>query len=497
MSNSAIAQRTDEGLRQLIDRCDFLMKKGQIKKAQESLADVNTRQVPDELRFAMGNLFLRAGLNRKGLLVLDPLIADRASADNESSDAETSALYALLLMRHGATHEALQRLASFEDAEVEQVHFSMAICQMTLWDHSSATSSLMKYLSFELDPYQSLLGRLNLFACMVMNPNPEPALVSLGQECISESKGNGYLRILGNALEIRAQYHLRQKNFAGAEADLNEAAGLLQRDPTQELFYVQKWQTILKGYQEKSALPLLELRKQAKKHQQWESLRSLDLHILKIEFDDRRFRHLYVGSPLPKFRESITLYLEREAPPLSYHYGNPTAQILDLTTGEMNGSIVLKPGQLTHKLLNLLISDFYRPRRIGEIFASLFPGEDFSAQTSFDRVQKVLARARKELLQKKIPLTTTEESEYYPLMLTAPIALEISEVGGLDSKEVLLWIKLCKAIGDRTKLDSTEIQSLLRLPKSSARRFIQFAVNKGSLSVHGKGKATRYQVHRN
>jgi len=481
----------------LIFECETNVRLGRLDQALLVLRDLNIKQLPERYRLPIANLCRRTGLTRRGLMTLAPFFdVDRAIPDDEQ-DPKILAEYAILLMRYGVVREALLRLQEIRSTCSSEIYFARTLCYLNLWDYQSALHSVQEYLKFELDPYSKLVGQMNLIAAKLMDPirgnNFYPQLDREISEAIQIARVNAFQRLLGNCLELKAQFLIDQKNYPEALKILDEALALLQEVRPREYYYVRKWQAVAQALLENDPQKLLVFRDLAVSEQQWETVRSIDLNLLKIEFDPRRFHYLYVGSPSESFRGWICHLLGKVPPPGEYLYGNVKGPQLDLATGSVNGELRIKPGNHTHSVLRFLFSDFYKPRRLGEIFSFLFPEDVFDSYSSPDRVQKVIGRARIDLRESEIPLEIEELDFSYRMRLKDVFCIQVGSVKEEMNAETAAWTLIRKNFKENEPFQGKAVQDLLKISKASVQRLLLGLLDKKKLKVEGLGKATRYR----
>ncbi len=188
--------------------------------------------------------------------------------------------YAALLNFSGAVGEALNILKYISRSEAPEASLFCAFCQMSQWDYDGAKESLHQYLATALDPYARFVGEVNLASALVVIG--EIGALDFLNMMIERAQDLGHLRLLSNLLELRAQLHLRQGHVGQVNLDLDRAAALLSGDGSKDLFFVRKWQTILRAQQSRDVEPLRRLQIEARSREEWETVCETDLYSLKI-----------------------------------------------------------------------------------------------------------------------------------------------------------------------------------------------------------------------
>jgi hypothetical protein len=166
---------------------------------------------------------------------------------------------------------------------------------------------------------------------------------------------------------------------------------------------------------------------------------------------------------------------------------------LDIVTGEINGKSVLPPGSRCHHLIEVLLRDFYRPLKMGEIFVELFPGEYFDIFSSPNRVHQLLFRTRDWIAQQNLPLEINELAGGYSLKTTAPFAFKIP----LNRRPVegyhQLLEKISSLFGADDVFQSKSVREVLGISRQTFSRFATWAVENGKLEKIGSHNKASYR----
>ena len=137
-----------------------------------------------------------------------------------------------------------------------------------------------------------------------------------------------------------------------------------------------------------------------------ETQRECDLHRAVITQDQELFSHVYAGTPLPSYRARMLRFFPKASgvgPVASW--STPTEKHFNLNFGrDVQSGIEVKAGPSTHRLIWELCCDFYRQLPVGSLFHLLFPNEYYDPDTSRDRVQAIIYRARGWLMEHDIPM---------------------------------------------------------------------------------------------
>jgi tetratricopeptide (TPR) repeat protein len=481
----------------LIRECESDLRAGRTQSVAKRLSKLNTVKVPREYRLALANLCRRSGLVSTGLKLLSRIIHPLRSAQIDPPKAEELAEYGVLLHRNGATNEALQTLERVDSARVPESLLYRAFCHFNHWDPDLAIPCLRDYLKSPLEPYARFIGEVNLAAAFVSAGRWQEAL-DLLERNIATARTNSYVRLQANCHELRGQVFLNLHDLARAKTELEAASGLLSSNTSMDLLFVKKWLAHIQALESRSLTPLLEFKKEALARQDWESLREADRFGLKVEFSEPRFEHLIFGSPFARYRETVFQELDRRLESDFYVLGEPSGPCLDLNSCRLvgSGAEILNPGKKTHQLLEALLRDFYRPMRVGGLFAELFPGEHFDIFSSPDRIHQILRRSRILLKEKGIPVKIVENGTNYSLRVESGFSFLVPlQRMPVDGHHVHL-AKLAEFYQPDREFSAKEAREKLKMPKSSFQVLSAWAVANGKLEMRGPKNMVRYRIPR-
>ena len=479
----------------LVDECEKHVRDGQTSRAAHVLRLLTIKSIPRIHRLKIANLCRRVMLIRRGLMVLAPIVLDRESKfiSKGATPAEI-AEYAALLLRVGAVNEAIGILENLNREKTPEANLYLAFCRFALWENGLAADSLRTYLQFGLTPYMSLVGKVNLAAALVDEKGSREECLALLAENIEYAKREGFQRLLGNCYELRAQLFLSERKFAPARSDIDASYALFASDKSLGNHYARKWDAILQGMKSKNPEPIDRFRKEAQKIGHYESVREADLYRLKVEFDLRRFSYLYMGTPFLAYRKRIEKELGQNFSQKSYRFGYRNSKCIELEDFSVDGKAMLKPAKNTHRLVEILLRDFYKPMSLGELFSAVFPQERFDVYHSTDRLHKIIRRARRELKDTGLPITVEEVEQRYRIELIGPIAIEIPLAERkINFNNAHLQV-LQKNMMAEKEFSALEGREVLGFSKASFNRFINAILLEGLAVRLYTGPATRYRL---
>jgi tetratricopeptide (TPR) repeat protein len=476
----------------LIQQCDLALRAGRAAVAAKLLRSLIPSKVPRSYRLPLARICRRCDSFALGMKLLTPVIYPEKKGSRQPPSGAELAEFAALRMKIGSVDEALAILSRIDGANVLEAPLLRAFCHMAQWDYAPATEELKNYLALGPEPYPALVARVNLAASLISIQQFDEA-TDLLAKLIEDAKAGGFDRLRANCHELRSQIHLERGCDSECEQDLNSASLILTLQKTADQLYVQKWQAVLKARRTGSQEPLLVFKKEALARQSWENLREVDFQLLKIKFDHKLFQHLKWGTPYKAYRERICRILEQDPNEVENHYvfGDVEGRWLDLRTAKVSAGH-LNPGKQVHRLLAILLKDFYRPISVGALYADLFPGEHYNIFSSPDRVHQALRRTRRWLEQQDVLVEIKEFNGQFALRLEGPVAFVLGpEPKAIDSQAVILE-RLRSAVRPDQSFSSPIVSEITELSLTSTVRFLNWALQSGYIVKSGLGRSTKY-----
>ena len=478
-------------IRDLVNECESLIRTGQIGAVQKIVLGLPTSKIDRHSRLQIANLCRRTGLVNHGLKVLSPLIEiDRGGWRTIATPGEL-AEHAILLQRAGATQEALWVLDQVDATACPDAHLFRAFCRIGIWEYAAAAESLLAFLRAPITDYQRLVAQVNLAAARLALGMREEA-GKLLEEVLPPAREGGFTRLTGNCHELRAQLNFQLGRFDEARMDLRSAAGQPENGRSLDHFLTRKWMAIVSALESRRPEPMLELRKEALERGDSESVREADRFLLRVEFDENRFRELLFGTPFALYRQMILAEHEGRRLETSDYLWGDSNLVFNLHTGELDSGSVATPTQGVHRILSALSKDFYRPLAIGGLFAEIFPGEHFNVLSSPQRVHQAIYRARQWAATNEIPLVIEEVSSCFRLVVKPGFGLLVPYEREFARSEDMRLVRL-RSRFTREEFRTPEAQECLDLSVTSVKNLLAEAVASGQLVRTGKGKATAYR----
>jgi tetratricopeptide (TPR) repeat protein len=343
---------------------------------------------------------------------------------------------------------------------------------------------------------------VNLAAAFVACDRYQEALDLLSSN-IEMAKSAGHSRLLANCYEIRGQVYVHQRSFELAKHDLATAKATLGAVKTYDQLFIRKWTSLLEAIKSGDLQPIIEFRKEALLRHEAESVREADRFHLRVEFDDEIYHRLIFGTPAVDYRTRLMAEHSGASVRDSYVFGDASGALLDLASGKLHNApkgfdlSELSPGRKVHQLLEVLTRDFYRPMRIGALFAELFPNEYFDVYSSPNRVHAWLWHLRQWFTRMSLPLEIVEIRGTYLLKYSAEpsshFGIEVPLNRERPDAQLLLWQDFAAKMGDGP-FTAKSAEAMTGIARTSLQRLINWAINSGRLVREKQGVQVFYRL---
>lgn len=466
-----------------ISEWDSLLRSGRVRDGRRKLEKVRLQDVPRAQLAEFAALCRRANLWETSLTALKPHIYPKIRS-RESSSPRERIEYAMALRRAGALIEAESILTHEALATEPRAMLALAQNQMVQWRYGEALARLDECLeSGVLTPYEALVARVNRLACMAYVD--APAFDAEAAKVEQELRAGSFNLLLGNLLEIAAQKRISERDYKAAETVLSAAENILGGDGGPYLNLVRKWQNIVKAVSTGSTQDLLLYRAEALKVNDWETLRHLDFYVTRLEPDSVWANRVYYGTPYATFRQKLEAARPFADEDWILHSPDSTAEFDPWFPGR-------EEGEYLHRLLVMLLKDWYRPISIGGIFDGLYRGEHFDIERSAGRIRQHLGRLKTWLTKNNVPLRLYQIDGQYGLRTLAKAKIRARKRGlSFGESEFFFgrYLGRVPAVNE-----SREWSKILNL---SSRQTL-YALNKGMedgwIVKEQKGRYTRYRL---
>jgi tetratricopeptide (TPR) repeat protein len=495
---------------------DKLIRTGHHGQAAQLLDEVLATRIPRPHLFEVAGLCRRLSRSQTGIALLNPLVRPSEKKPVEATEEERIE-YAACLIRLGGLNEAFRLLESVSPERHASSLLFRGFAHIARWDFLRAAEFLLAFLAHpHHSAYDALVARVNLGLGYVFLEDRKRAAPIL-REAVESAEAGGYRLLHSNALELLAQAHILREDYAKARQALNEAESLLDSSSTIDAFFIQKDKAVLALLESPdraaSLRALDKIRREAETRGFWEQARDCSYYLAIANPRPAHIHKLYFGTPFAAYRAQLLkkLGLSEAHLPETYRWRLGRSRARDwihVQTGENSfTSNHLKDGQVPQRLLAALAHDFFRPRRLLELFDLAFPNEHYSPTSSPDKIHQGIKRLREFLAEAKVPLLIQETKGLYHLACAPDHALDLicpraqatpavrSYKLKAEAKRISpLWEKFLRH-ADATNSDgftAGELAQVMGVSARTALRMIQYQERNNRLARHGKGRWTRY-----
>lgn len=486
-------------IKKTIENIEAWVRVGDIANARRKLQSLEIADVPKNHYSQFANLARRVRLNALALKLLFPIVYDKSTSKIKADDC-TVAEYAACLTDAGVFNEALDLLESLEGASVPVAHFYKALALRKMWDYEQSILQLEKFLSFpNISFCQHLIAEIHLISSLISVKKYMEAerLLKSSLSRVKDSKNKAALLTL---IQQEAILNINNHKFDRAEKLLTQSEMYLNNTGGLDSINQKKWKAILEllksSGDEKTFQNIHLLKQDAELFRDWESIRQFDYYLAKVSADEKIYSKLYFGTPFESYRSDLA---HKFNVPTYYEWNvNSSSEQrvvnskFDVDLGcSLTSEAELKPGQVMHKALVKLSSDFYRPFQVGELFSFIFKGEKFNPTTSPVRVTKSIERLRRWLLSNDIPVEILRRENKFFLKGSGDCVLIKSHLNYLKSEQDYNLLRL-KSVFDKSNFLASDASLELGVSVRTCNRIINNAIEQGQLTKVGMGRNTAY-----
>ena len=444
------------------------------------------------------------------------------SPARSTATLEEQAQFAASLMSLGAITDAFRVLDRVDPLHVPDVHLFSGFGHMLRSDYGRARQPLMAYINHPAPShYEKLVARTNLVHVLVYLGELEKSDQAL-EQLLQETRDKGYKLLHANLLESKLHQLFWSDNLPAALRTLKEASEQTTSSSVSTALSLRQWQAIFTlrrhGNNTARVRDLQQIQTEAKELGLYESVRDCDIALAHMNQDQALWRHLLCGSRRGGVRKRIErlsgLVLD-DAFVHTWHLfdgrlmdgGEPNLHPwIDLAQGQVKPTgHHLKTGQVQHRLLTILATDFYRPIRTAEIHEELFPDKFYHPRAAPLAVRQAIYRLRDWLRRCDIPLEIREHRGGYRLESTGPISIHIRAPVRTTLEPRQSTTKFASAcfvqrlvasgvIHRGQPCSTAQAARALDISLATARRHLKNATQAGMLNRVGKGRATVYQL---
>lgn len=499
---------------ELATQFENAIRRGEIVSVQNEIERLPASTIPRSHAAAFGDIARRVRSETWGLRLLRPIVRSEAAISPSPSDAEMCA-YAGLLIKVGAIPEARSILEKLDEKKLDNVSTFLSQTYITEWNYLEASVHLKKLLERDhLSPYARCVTEVNLIGAFIFLSQYSKAQTGL-KKVLALSRENSWDLLYGNALELAAQLAVIQGAWADADALLKEAEARSGQHSHYRVF-IEKWRSLALLFQTKPGTPACEaalekiasVRQTALRLSSWETARDLDYQVADFLRHQNLLLNVYFGTPFPEYKKRIEQIFKKEGWRIPADYfrklsSAPATRVFDLGSGDEYGSNLiepLKPGQMLHRFINILATDFYKPIGLGELFSRLFPDEFFNVDSSPDRVAQAVKQLRRWFETNHIPLDIQVENSRYAIKANDAYAFRI-ENQVRTPKDLLdsgyeQQLKQLMTKWPYQSFSASKAAAHLDLSASTVRTLLQRALDEKRLYQSGAGRSTLYRFEK-
>lgn len=417
--------KTEEWIKTL-SQWDQEIQSGRASVVKKEISKTNIKKVPRTLLLSFCQMARRVGRPELILLWLNPIVRPQKILQENASPQE-QAIYALALLRLGAFNEATKLLQDLDPRQDPQIYFYKASLHINQWNYGKAVPELRRYIkATPKKSYEQLVGLLNLCSCLVSLRRWSSAELEI-QRLYKKLKRQDLPLLTGNLLEIRSQMHLSQNQYDNSLKDIQLAQKYLSSESGRAHLYVHKWEKIIQLRRNKNKVTndyFDKIKEVAQNIQDWETLRDCDFQLALHNQDAVGLEHLYWSSFFPNYKkrviQSMSSSLVLKDSYIWYHHSFEKSTVekpVDL--------VLLTTSPCLRKLFQLLLSEHYRPLRVTEIFATVYPDEYYNPLSSPAKIKRLIQRGRILLKQKNLDMEIANWDQSYKLKASPKYPLVI------------------------------------------------------------------------
>ena len=479
-------------MEELCDTTEELIRAGKAGEARALLEKIAPSQIPRPMLAKVAELYRRSGLVDAAIRLLVKVVRPARPLDLPASPRELCE-YAIALVRAGAIVEAREILVKVGNAE-PIANYYLGLTYFPEWNYAAAIPHLENFVRGS-DPgdYLTVVAKANLASAYVQLREHERAEAIIAEGLVT-ARERGLRLLLANFLELSAMLALDRREFGKSIACLGDSAEILKASGLLDELFAQKWQVLVEAYKAPASAEALlrPVREKARQLSHWETLRDLDHHQAFLLRDPKLYHHLFHGTPHAAYRAYLRgLFSELPAPAGAYDWQiGGAGPVFDVRTAIFEGKATgVKAGQLLHRLLLELASDFYRPVRAPSLAARLFEDQFFDLATMPNRVHQLVGRLRKSLEDGGVGLVIEDTAGGYRLSSESPLTVRVGE--GKPSGASLKVEKLRSALppGSFSIKDAADA---LACSTSSALRIVNSGIDDGLIAREVVDKRTIY-----
>ncbi len=475
---------------EFLESIETLIVKGELKEARTALLTISAKDVsgPDLVYFC--SLLRRCDLGLRAVQILQPLIYPKSRSAYQAT-VDEKLEYASNLVRLEILGEADRILQSIDEHRYPIVLIRRGFLLVSKWDFESSNACFQKYAQHPLaQDYDRLIAKVNWLQGLVNLEKVEPAW-TLARQLIEILDSEKHKLLLAAVHEFCAELCRLQEDFAGALPFIEKAKFYLEDQHTLDGYLIRKQEAIVHAYWKKSIDVLLHSKIEAQEKKHFESLRDLDLHIAILSKNERLLNQVYWRTQSQSYQERILKYAHRYGIMVNaefFQFRKNKGPVFHLDSQILSGSsAAFKKDKALSKLLQVLLSEAYKPLKLIDLFCAVYPDEIFFADSSPDKTHQLLKRLRQFLESNGLPLKIVCQNRTYSLRVNGNFSLSRT------SQVHYQWEKsLWQAVRDRS-FDVAKAQALWGCSRRTTLRRIDLLKKRGRICTQGQTRSRRFQ----
>lgn len=497
---------------ELLKKWEDLLKIGQNERVARELVDILPKSIDRADRVRFSRIAREAGQGQKAVRALFGVVREPELTD-DSASAEEKLEYALALLSIGAESEAIS-IAETVPAELHpHSYFVQAEASFRSWNFAVSLTLLRRFLEIsEESPFRNL-AKVKLLATLIFTNQIEEAR-DFVEDIKRELHASQENLLLGRVFELEAQIEIMRGNYGRARELLDSCLNAMAEVGAKPWIYTKKWKTIIdlkEAFQgsdlaarEHAVDSMERLRADALAQKEWGTLRICDVHYGAARQDFYLLNKAFYGTPHFQHRKMLATEFPDNFELQDYFCFGPLVenpkvhQLFHLERGEcLNGEKSLKQGQVVHRLLKVLASDFYTPFSLASIFSRMFPENHYSPDLAPDRVYQAVKRFRQWCEEVQAPFEIDSRNEQYQLNFTGDLVLIIPKTSlqrgqGLDFKDYRLE-SLFREF-QVAEFSAKDAATLLDTSARTVNRLLKEAITEGHVETLGAGSHKKYKI---
>lgn len=486
-------------LKDELEAIEFQVVQGSSREARRLLKLLDKKKIPRSKMAYVAQLARRALKPLLSIRLLYPIVAP---ASKLKATPEEIAEYAIALSEIGVHHEAKRLLGTLEKSDAA---FFLGYVHARLWEFSESRDNFELYLQ---DPEGNPLGRrrarLEMAYSLVLRGVELDRAVREIEDVLSEVAPTKMRIIYKNALTYLARALVLQGETDRARRILIDVGELARQDNDLGLVHSSTEWLMLANLRDgrevrQSVRQLISLKNEAPGYKHWETNRRIDFYRALLTEDRALLTRLYFGTAYPNMKKRIAALLgdvPTEFEWILYPESSVSQEPLKKGVPVQH---LLKAGSAGQRLLNVFVSDLYRPMNVGALHDLIHPGEFFNPLSSPGRIHQAVKRLNLQLEEQRAVVRVGEKDGFYFLRPTGqrPVTLLLKDSEFvMDAPEVQRLTAFVEKLAQHFKgeFSATEAAKAVQASYRSTIRYLNLACEEGRVVKLRSGLRISYKV---